>query len=149
MDETVVLIKIDSLKRCLDRIVSKYPVSKDELRTNLDLQDIVTINLERAVQVCVDIAAHVVADLDARVPQTMAESFERLSEAGVISRFTAERLQKAVGFRNIAVHEYQSINWEVVHIIITNHLDDFRLYAKEVLQWIKGSQQPTTIGYEL
>ena len=45
MDEMVILLKIDSLKRCLDRLVSKFPVSKDELRTNLDLQDIVTINL--------------------------------------------------------------------------------------------------------
>ena len=141
MDETVVLLKMDSLKRCLDRLMSKLPVSRDELRSNLDLQDIITVNLERAVQVCVDIAAHVIADLDVRAPQTMAESFERLGEAGVVSRFIAERLQKAVGFRNIAVHEYQSIDWEVVHKIITDHLDDFRVYAKEVLQWVEGHRQ--------
>lgn len=148
MDETIILSKIESLKRCVDRIVAKTPASKDVLFSDFDLQDIITLNLERAVQTCVDIAAHIVAELDVRTPQTMSESFDRLCEAGVVHKETAVRLQKSVGFRNIAIHEYQAINWDVVYSVITNHLNDFRVYAREVMEWLERRKlkklKPTT-----
>jgi len=137
MDEAIILSKIESLKRCVDRISAKTPARKDMLVSDFDLQDIITLNLERAVQTCVDIAAHIVAELDVRTPQTMSEGFDRLYEAGVISKETAVRLQKSVGFRNIAIHEYQAINWDVVYSVITNHLNDFRVYARELLEWLE------------
>jgi len=136
MDENIILVKIESLKRCLNRIRDKIPASAAALQADLDRQDIIILNLERAVQLSVDIAAHTLAGLETRPPQTMAECFTRLHEAGVISRETAERLRKSVGFRNIVVHEYQIINWDAVFAIITKHLDDFRGFAREVLSWL-------------
>jgi uncharacterized protein YutE (UPF0331/DUF86 family) len=135
MDETIILVKIESLKRCLNRIREKIPASAAILKTDLDMQDIIILNLERAVQLCVDIAAHTLAGLETRPPQTMSECFTRLHEAGVIRRETAERLRKSVGFRNIVVHEYQIIDWDAVFAIITKHLDDFRGFTREVLNW--------------
>lgn len=44
----------------------------------------------------------------------------------------ATRLKKAVGFRNIAVHSYEAINWHIVHSIATSHLADFSEFAKVV-----------------
>ena len=66
----------------------------------------------------------------------MAESFEKLKEEGVISSELAEKLIKAVGFRNISVHEYQSIDWEVVFSIIHRNLPDFKKYIKAVLDYL-------------
>ncbi|MEA2085132.1 MAG: DUF86 domain-containing protein [Thermodesulfobacteriota bacterium] len=119
----------------------KTPTEKERLFSDLDLQDIIVLNLERAVQVCVDIAAHIIAEFDVRTPMSMADSFTRLHEAGVITNSTGEKLRKSVGFRNIAIHEYQSINWDVVYSVITDHLDDFRLYAREVLEWLEERNQ--------
>ncbi len=62
----------------------------------------------------------------------MAESFEQLGRLGLISADVALRLRKAVGFRNIAVHAYQQINWAMVHSIITTRLDDFRVFANAI-----------------
>jgi uncharacterized protein YutE (UPF0331/DUF86 family) len=135
MADAVILSKIVSLKRCVDRIKSKIPADRDILLRDWDIQDIIALNLERAVQICTDIAAHITADTGVRPPSTMAEAFDRLHEAGVISGQTAERMKKSVGFRNIAVHEYQSIDWTVVYFIITRHLSDFQVYAKEILEW--------------
>ncbi len=67
----------------------------------------------------------------------MAESFTSLSEIGVIDEELAERMRKAVGFRNIAVHEYEKIDWDIVFSIITNHLDDFKRYAGAVLKYME------------
>jgi uncharacterized protein YutE (UPF0331/DUF86 family) len=131
----ILLTKLDSLQRCLGRVAVKTPPSVEVLQKDLDLQDIIALNLERAVQVCVDIAAHVVAKFNTPAPATMAESFDRLQELGVIADETALRMKNAVGFRNISVHEYQKIDWLIVYRIITEHLDDFKDFARQVLDW--------------
>lgn len=42
------------------------------------------------------------------------------------------RLKKAVGFRNIAVHNYHKIDWTIVHNIAHTHLADFTEFAEVV-----------------
>ncbi len=39
-------------------------------------------------------------------------------------------MRKAVGFRNIAIHEYEKINWAIVYSIATERLSDFKVFAK-------------------
>jgi uncharacterized protein YutE (UPF0331/DUF86 family) len=47
----------------------------------------------------------------------------------------ADQLRKSVGFRNIAVHNYEAINWQIVHSIVDEHLEDFTSFAKAVAHW--------------
>jgi len=137
MDEQVIFNKIESLRRCVDRIGQKTPQSSTELLKSYDLQDIISVNLERAVQNCVDIAAHIIADLDVPPPATMTESFHKLAEVGYIDDRLAERMQKAAGFRNLAVHAYQDIDWEIVYKIITLHLCDFSDFVEAIVAKIE------------
>jgi len=124
--------KLENLRRCVARLRDKTPASAATLAEDLDAQDILCLNLERAVQVCVDIATHLLSDREAPAPDSMADAFVQLEHHGVLSAATAERMSKAVGFRNIAVHEYQALDWQVVYAIVTQHLDDFTDYAREV-----------------
>ena len=132
MDRDLVETKLESLRRCIERIAGKAPSSADQLVHDPDVQDIIALNLQRAVQLSVDVAAHLIAETDAAPPATMAENFEILQKLQIIDPVLAERLTKAVGFRNIAVHSYQAINWNVVYQICTHHLDDFRQFTKAV-----------------
>jgi len=132
MDRDLVETKLESLRRCVERIADKTPSSVDQLVRDPDVQDIIALNLQRAVQLSVDIATHLIAETDATPPATMAENFEILQKLQIIDPVLAERLTKAVGFRNIAVHSYQAINWNVVYQICRHHLDDFRQFAKAV-----------------
>jgi uncharacterized protein YutE (UPF0331/DUF86 family) len=132
MNRDVLYARMESLRHCLARIESKTPESAEMLARDLDAQDIICLNLERAVQVCVDMAAHVLSDREAPAPESMASAFLRLRDSGVLSEATAERMVKAVGFRNVAVHQYQEIDWKIVYAIITQRLDDFRHYAREI-----------------
>jgi uncharacterized protein YutE (UPF0331/DUF86 family) len=124
--------KFESLRRCLERVRTKTPPSVDVFVEDLDAQDIVAVNLERAVQMSVDVAMHVLSDRTS-APKTMAEAFRMLASEGVISQASAERMVKAVGFRNLAVHAYKEIDWRVVHAIATQHIDDFREFMREIL----------------
>lgn len=138
MKTAVVLAKIESLSRCIHRLESKRPASAETLSSDLDLQDIIVVNLERAAQISVDIASILIARAALRPPTSMADAFQKLGENGVIPTDLATRLQKAVGFRNIAVHEYQRISWDRVFALITARLDDFRELSKVALELFKA-----------
>ena len=136
MVKQLIFSKIESLERCVERVKLKTPDRRQDLDDDLDRQDIIVLNLERAVQLSVDIAAHLLAELHQPAPMSMAEGFSLLCKEGIIDNFIAERMQRSVGFRNIAVHEYRLVDWDVVYAIITEHLDDFREYASQVIAWL-------------
>ena len=132
MDREVVEQKLESLRRCVRRIETRCPADADTLAADFDLQDIVSLNLSRAVQLCVDIGAHLISGMDVPPPDTMGQTFDILAQSGVLNAELAHRLKKAVGFRNIAVHNYDAINWHIVHSIAKNHLTDFSAFARIV-----------------
>jgi len=132
MDREVVEQKLESLRCCLRRIETKCPAEAVTLMTDIDLQDIVALNLSRAVQICVDIGAHLIAGMEVPPPDTMGQTFDLLAQESVLNNQLASNLKKAVGFRNIAVHSYENINWEIVHSIVKHHLADFSEFAKVV-----------------
>lgn len=138
MDRQVIDQKLESLRRCVLRVKAKCPDKVDTLLADADLQDIVTLNLSRAVQLCVDLGAHVIAGLEVPAPGTMGQTFELLSEQGVIDAALAQRLKRAVGFRNIAVHNYDAINWHMVHRIARDHLGDFSDFAAAMVRWVEA-----------
>ena len=132
MDKLLIAQKLESLRRCIERVDSKCPPSADALANNIDAQDIVVLNLSRAVQMCVDIASHLVAQTQRPAPATMGEAIEELHVLGAIDADTATHLRKAVGFRNIATHNYETMNWAIVYSICTVGLKDFKTFAKQV-----------------
>ena len=133
MDRHVIADKLERLRRCVQRIEHKRPSTLEALVTDYDLQDILSVNLERAVQLCVDIAAHIIADREVSAPTTMAAAFETLHTLCILSSDLASSMKKAVGFRNIAVHNYQEIDWGIVFNICHHKLDDFRAFAQAIV----------------
>ena len=138
MDRDVVTAKLESLRRCVERVRTRTPASVEELSANHDAQDIICLNLERAVQACVDIAAHIVSSSECDVPDTMAGTFDALERQGILSRELAERMRRAVGFRNISVHAYRTLDWEIVHSIATKRLDDFVQFGRAIDTMLTG-----------
>jgi len=137
MDTAIVAEKLESLRKCVSRIEHKRASSSDELHNDLDRQDILALNLTRAVQLCVDIATHVLSASEEPAPGTMGEAFDALHHMGLIDAQLCARMKSAVGFRNVAVHSYQKIDWEIVHAITWQHLDDYRRFAKAVSNLIE------------
>lgn len=130
MDKLILGEKLEALHRCVRRVEERRAASADELRSDVDRQDIVALNLTRAVQLCVDIAAVIIADTDELVPQTMGEAFDSLLRLGIIDGELASRMKAAVGFRNIAVHNYRTIDWDIVFFISHQGLGVFRDFAR-------------------
>ncbi len=133
MDQLILVEKLESLRRCIQRIEDKRPPQVEILIQDPDIQDILVLNLTRAVQLCVDIGSHIISESrGAAAPGTMGDVFVTLENLQVISPETSLQLRKAVGFSNIAVHNYEAINWEIVYSICKKSLTDFRRFAKEI-----------------
>jgi len=128
----VVLNKIQTIEKCLKRVREEYVGFEDSFEENYTKQDSVILNLERASQASIDIATHIVKTNNLGLPNTSRELFSMLLDAGIISEDICKQMQGMVGFRNIAVHDYQNLNIEIVVAIVEKHLGDFEGFAREV-----------------
>ena len=134
MNTILVKTKLESLARCLERLRAKTPPNSQLFLQDYDAQDLVMKNLERAVRVCVDIANHVLADQSAPPPATMAGAFNQLANKKVISAELAQALAGTVGFHNLAVHEYENLDYQRVYGFVTQGLSVFEDFARAVLE---------------
>lgn len=144
MDIDLIRVKQDSIVRCVQRVRVKSALTCAELLDDYDAQDVIVLNLQRAVQQAVDIGVHIPAESAQPVPETMRGAFLGLRAMGVLSVETAERMMKAVGFRNTAVHAYQQIDWAIVHSIATERLSDFADFIVEVDAYLSGADGGAT-----
>ena len=132
MNRALINEKLDSLGRCLARLSQKRPATLSQLQDDIDLQDIIAINMERAVQLCVDIASLLLANTHCPPPQTMSDGFRQLANEAIISQDLASQLIKAVGFRNLAVHAYDTIDWSIVYSLLDDDLADLRAFGAKI-----------------
>lgn len=134
MADDVVLNKAASIERCLQRIQDEYADTKQNLAENQTKQDAIVLNLQRACETAIDLAMYVVSQRKLGVPQDSRDAFTLLQTADILSADLTTRMQRMVGFRNIAVHEYARLNLDVVQAIITKQLDDFRTFSSAIVK---------------
>jgi uncharacterized protein YutE (UPF0331/DUF86 family) len=94
MDQVILTQKLESLRRCTQRVEEKTPSSVDQLIQDPDAQDILVLNLTRAVQLCVDIGSHVISESNEITPATMGDVFSTLEKLGAISPNTSETIKR-------------------------------------------------------
>jgi len=133
MNDDVIINKVATIERCLKRIAEEYQHDADQLRKNLTRQDSVILNLQRLCEAAIDIANRVLRMKNGPVPQSSRDSFVQLVRLGYLPADLALSMQKMVGLRNIAVHDYQNLNIEIVISVLDKHLNDFTRLAQLVL----------------
>lgn len=132
MMDDIVYNKSEIIRRCLRRVAEEYENNPDHL-LNVTKQDSIILNIQRACEAAIDLAMHLVAEKKLGLPQNSRDAFELLYTEGLIDKKLSQRLQAMVGFRNIAVHEYQAVNLSILQAIIDKHLVDLETFAKVAL----------------
>ncbi|MCK5663954.1 MAG: DUF86 domain-containing protein [Thiotrichaceae bacterium] len=126
--------KIDSILRCLNRIQQRLPDTESEFLVDYDAQDVVVLNLTRAIQMNVDIATYILANNDQAVPTTMAEAFASLEHLKIITPNIADKMKRSIGYRNVAVHNYDDIDLIYRAVLILGVTSDFKDYIKQIIR---------------
>ena len=70
------------------------------------------------------------------LPQESRDAFDLLSRTGKLDPGLAAALKRMVGFRNVAVHDYQRLNLDVVRAIVVSHLADLTAFGQlAIREW--------------
>ncbi len=130
VEREILMEKATTIDRCLERIAQ---VRKQEGLERLDVEEIVLLNLQRAIQAALDMAQHVVTSERWGIPDSLAGTFDILGQRGVLPPELAARLRGMIGFRNVIVHEYRELDPRILERVLAKHLDDLRGFVKHVV----------------
>jgi len=133
MIDDVILNKTEIVKRCIRRAKEEYDCNPKNLE-NYTKQDSITLNIQRACEAVIDLGIHVIAERDLGIPQTSRDTFEILQNNKIIGHEMSERLKAMIGFRNIAIHNYQRLNLKIIQAIIEKDLKDLLYFTDVILK---------------
>ena len=134
MADDVLINKAATIERCVARAREEYNKGPDSFIEDHTRQDAAILNIQRACEAALDMGQHLIRRERLGVPQSSRDVFALLGNAGWIGSQLILPLQKnMVGFRNIAVHDYQTLQLPIVVSVITRHLSDFTEYSQQLL----------------
>lgn len=131
--DDVVLNKAATIERCVRRAREEYEKDPASFEGDVTRQDAAILNIQRACEAAIDLGYHLVHRERLGIPQSARDVFRLLAEAGWIDPEVAEAMQRMVGFRNIAVRDYQALQLPIVVAILRQHLDEFLQFTAAVL----------------
>jgi uncharacterized protein YutE (UPF0331/DUF86 family) len=132
VDKDLVMAKAGLIRKHLKRVELKCNVELPAFLADIDRQESVMFNLQMAIQNCIDLAAHIISEEGLGVPGSTNEMLYLLEENGYIDSALTEKMAKAVGFRNLIVHEYAKIDLEQVLEIGKEDLQDLYHYIRSI-----------------
>ena len=133
MADDVLLNKASTIERCVARARQEYAAAGEHFATDFTRQDAAVLNVQRACEAALDIGHHIVRRERLGLPQSARDVFDMLSAAGWVELALADAMKRMVGFRNIAVHDYQELLLPITVSVITEHLDEFLRFTAAIL----------------
>ncbi|MCK5096871.1 MAG: DUF86 domain-containing protein [Desulfobacteraceae bacterium] len=136
LDKDIILAKAGSINKYLNRIKNVSNITLQAFLDDINTRDIILFNIQLAVQNCIDIAAHIVSEEGMGIPGSANEMFYLLEENKYINNSLTEKMVKAVGFRNLIVHEYGKLDLKRAYDISQNDITDLGDFLKAVIKKI-------------
>lgn len=136
IDKELIAKKLDFLNAHLSA-VERMDFIEDSFVENADIHDLVTFRLQQAVETCIDIAAHIITELDIPRKETAKDAFLLLGEKKIITKELAGKLGKAADFRNRVVHGYNNFDFHLLFKDYKDDLNDLRQFAVEIFHFLE------------
>ncbi|MBI1921462.1 MAG: DUF86 domain-containing protein [Geobacter sp.] len=137
VDKEVVERLLGLLEEYLNDLESVQDVGFDEYKSAKQVRRFVERTLQIAIEACLDLGNHIIADEGLREPEDNKDVFKVLAEAGIIDAKLLGSLQPMASFRNLIVHDYGKIDDEIVFGILKRRLEDFREYSKRIVDHMR------------
>jgi uncharacterized protein YutE (UPF0331/DUF86 family) len=122
VDKAIIAAKAAAVADATARIRAVLPTDADAFIRDRTVREVAVLNLFVAIQNCLDLATHWVAEAGWAMPGTYADAFAALADHGVIPHELARRLAVAAAFRNLVAHQYGVLDWRRVHALAASEL---------------------------
>jgi len=137
VDKTLIFRKLSMLEQYLQEIEEYSSIRINDYSENWKTQRIIERTLQMMIEICLDIASHIISDKKLRVKDSYADMFVVLHENKILKKTLLDALTKMAKFRNVVVHHYDRIDPSIVVGILHNNLDDFDRYREAVISFLK------------
>jgi uncharacterized protein YutE (UPF0331/DUF86 family) len=138
VDETLILRKLAELDEYNSQVKEYEQITVAQYLDDWKIQRIVERTLQMMIETCLDIASHIIADKELRVPMSYSDTFKVLHEEKIVSSELFGALDKMAKFRNVVVHHYEKIDAEIVVSILKKDLKDFMDYKNTIIGFLKS-----------
>lgn len=136
VDKLLLGRKIAQVDTYLGQIKEFAKISVNAYKNDWKTQRIVERTLQMLIELCMDIANHLISDKGMRLPTGYADTFGVLMENKVISKNLFKTMAKMAKFRNVVVHQYEKIDPVIVVSILHKNLNDFEKYKKAIIKYL-------------
>ncbi|MGH8559882.1 MAG: type VII toxin-antitoxin system HepT family RNase toxin [Methylococcales bacterium] len=133
MADDVLINKAASIERAVKRAREEYAAAAN-FAVDFTRQDAAILNIQRACEATLDMGQHLIRRERLGIPNSARDVFSLLVEAGWIDAPLADSLKRMVGFRNIAIHQYQALLLPITVSVITKHLDQLLEFSAFILK---------------
>jgi len=134
VDRIMVLKKLASLEEYRQQLTEYSGLTVAAYRSDWKVQRIIERTLQMMIELCADIAGHIIADRGLRTPDTYADTFRVLGENTILSSEQTAGMEKMAKFRNIVVHQYEAVDAEIVVLVLQKHLGDFDRFKDAIVK---------------
>lgn len=136
VDKLLLGRKLTQMETYLSQIREYFKISVTAYKNDWKIQRIVERTLQILIELCIDIANHLISDKGMRLPTGYADTVKVLAENRIISKNLFKTMEKMAKFRNVVVHQYEKIEPSIVVSILHKNLDDFEKYKKAIVKYL-------------
>lgn len=132
MNTPLALGKVAAMERSVARAREEFAAAGSNFATDFTRQDAAVLNILRACEAAIDAANILIRERSLGIPQSTRDSFKLLADAQLIPASLSARLQRMIGFRNIAVHQYRVLELAIIEAVLQRDLDDLLTFAQTI-----------------
>lgn len=129
--------RLSGVREHLARLSTRQGLTLEQFIEDPDSQDVVLHNLQLAIQGCIDVGAHVIADEGWGVPGSYGEVFQILRKRGVLPPELTERMIRAAGLLNILVHDYLDVDLPTTFAVWTQGVGDLEAFLARIVEHLR------------
>jgi uncharacterized protein YutE (UPF0331/DUF86 family) len=134
--------KLAAIDEHLRRLRERRPGDVESFKTNLLLQDAISMSVLVVVQEAVDVALHIASDERWEIAATYRNAFAILARHGVIDDALAASLAEAAQLRNRIAHGYASLDADRLWAELPSGMASFEAFAASVSTFLTRTQPP-------
>lgn len=138
IDKDLVAKKLDFLSEQIHKI-EDMEFDEQSFVDNPDVHDLVVFRLQQAIETCIDISTHIIAQTNAPRKEAAKDAFLYLGEKNIIDRDLAQKMGKAADFRNRVVHGYNDFDFRLLYQDSKENLKDLRNFGSDILKFLDSA----------
>ncbi|MEM3398051.1 MAG: DUF86 domain-containing protein [Nitrososphaerota archaeon] len=138
IDKNLVVAKLSKLREYIGFLKELQAVSREDLVRDFKIRGAIERYLQVSIECMIDVGNEIISSLQLQRPERYRDIPYILAKAGIIPKDYAETMASMIGFRNLLVHDYASINLDLVYEFLQTKLSDLNAFIKYIAKWLEG-----------